>query len=123
MIKNIIVMCLLFSFSVEADDLTSTYLKLNCLGRGMVEIIFHRYYHIEERWSGGFEVGSGHIVTKNIELSRFQNNDVLLHLLKDDTYYFHYAKYGVRASCNLIERRTVNVVDLPYHHENKKDNQ
>ncbi len=77
-------------------------------------MIFHRYSHTEEKWSEGFEIGAGHKVQSNIEITSFQNGDTLLHRINDDVYFFHYDDWDGLVRCSFLVRIPVTVVNLPY---------
>lgn len=74
-----------------ALNFNSTYFTLDCEGRGRTDILLHYYGHVDEKWDGNFEVGSGHKVSKNTEIITFSNGDILFHGLKNDHYFLFYS--------------------------------
>ena len=105
---------LFFSAGLFADDFTSTHLKIICIGRGEVEVIYHRYNLVQEKWLDNFEIGAEHIIYHGSEFVPFRNGDVLIHDIQSNLYWFKYYDSNKVTKCQLLSRHPVDVVTMPY---------
>ncbi len=108
MVCKVLLFCLLsFSSFAYALDFSSTFLRLNCPERGLVEIILHKYGHTQEKWRGHFETGAGHKRSGDTEVIPFANGDVLFHSVSTDAYRYLYAEETGLVVCNKLDERPV----------------
>lgn len=98
-----------------ALNFTSTYLRLNCPSRGIVEITLHVYGHVSELWNGHFEVGAGHRSHNGMELVKFINGDLLIHQSSSDEFLFRYVGEKNLRHCQKLSENPVNVQSIPYY--------
>jgi hypothetical protein len=91
----------------HALNFSSTFLRLNCPQRGLVEIILHVYDHTQERWKGNFETGAGHKRSGDTEIIPFANGDTLFHSLSRDSFGYLYAGEDKLSVCAKIDERPV----------------
>lgn len=78
-LRALLVFALLIPFHALSLNFSSTFLRLNCPQRGLVEVILHVYDHTQERWRGHFETGAGHKRAGDTEMIPFANGDILFH--------------------------------------------
>lgn len=97
----------LFSFQAYALNFSSTILKLNCQGRGFVEVILHVYEHTQEAWEGHFETGAGHKRVGDVEIIPFANDDTLLHRVSTDSFGYIYRGEERLKHCIKLDERAV----------------
>ncbi|RXJ14538.1 hypothetical protein FZO59_10820 [Lelliottia nimipressuralis] len=108
MFLRALLFCLLsFSCFANALNFSSTFLRLNCPQRGLVEIILHVYGHTQERWKGNFETGAGHKRAGDTEIIPFANGDTLYHSISSDSFGFQYAGEEKLSVCAKIDERPV----------------
>ena len=89
-LRALLVFALLIPFHALSLNFSSTFLRLNCPQRGLVEIILHVYDHTQERWQGHFETGAGHKRAGDTEIIPFANGDILFHSLSSDAFSYLY---------------------------------
>jgi hypothetical protein len=97
----------LASFCANSINYSSTLLRLDCPGRGKVEISFHLYGHVSELWQANFEVGAGHTKHGDIEIISFSNGDKLLHTISRDSFHYKYMHNISLTHCKKLSENRV----------------
>lgn len=95
------------SFHVSSLNFSSTYLRLNCPERGLVDIILHVYDHTQEKWLGHFETGAGHKRVGDTEIIPFANGDILFHSISRDAFSYLYDGESTLRHCMKLDERPV----------------
>lgn len=88
-----------------ALNYSSTFLRLNCPQRGLVEVILHVYDHTQEKWQNNFETGAGHKRSGNMELIPFANGDNLFHSVSTDAFSYLYSGEEKLYRCLKLDER------------------
>ena len=84
---------------------SSTFLRLNCPQRGLVEVILHVYDHTQEKWQNNFETGAGHKRSGDMELIPFANGDILFHSVSTDAFSYLYSGEEKLYRCLKLDER------------------
>lgn len=105
------IILVLHSQAVSAMSPSPQILTLNCQNRGYVDIIFHLYGHVQEKWAENFEVGSRYNNADGYEIASFTNGDILFHNLLTNTFIYHYFDNdSVLFSCEKIYQSATHPV-------------
>lgn len=111
-IKNtVIIVLFIHSQAVYAINNPLKHLALNCQKRGYIEVIFHLYGHVQEKWGDNFEVGTRQNNTEGYEIASFTNGDILFHNLRSNTFIYHYFdNSSILYSCETIYQSATHPV-------------
>ncbi|QLP24748.1 hypothetical protein [Enterobacter roggenkampii] len=106
-LRALLVFALLIPFHALSLNFSSTFLRLNCPQKGLVEVILHVYDHTQERWRGHFETGAGHKRAGDTEMIPFANGDILFHSVSSDAFSYLYDGETILRHCVKLDERPV----------------
>lgn len=95
------------ALEVRALNFSSTFLLLNCQGRGNIQVLLHAYGHTQEQWEDNFETGAGHKSSGNVDIIQFVNGDALLHDRRYESYSYVYLGTGSLHHCVKLTERAL----------------
>lgn len=105
--RAFLVLLFFIPFPAISLNFSSTFLRLNCPERGLVEVILHAYGHTQERWRGHFETGAGHKRSGDTEMVPFANGDMLFHSISNDAFTYIYDGETTPRYCAKLDERPV----------------
>ena len=111
--STVIIVLFIHSQAVYAINNPLKHLTLNCQKRGYIEVIFHLYGNVQEKWGDNFEVGTRQNNTVGYEIASFTNGDILFHNLRSNTFIYHYFdNSSILYSCETIYQSATHPVNL-----------